>query len=146
MCCRSCWVAMLVFGILGCITRGSRSTHRFVGAVGQRGVLPAPASPPFTSLRGMDVFTSHERELASRAACSPGLSISPLQRLHLGTLTGCTSCKLFVPPPTVSDSRRSFSRDHKIANHRSRSHHLSHFCLPAPQTTQSPTGFKRSRA
>lgn len=126
--------------------RGSMFTHRFVGAVGQRNVLPVPASPPLTSLRGMDVFTSHQRELASRAACSPGLSISPLQKLHLGTLTGCTSCKLFVPPPTASNSHRTSTRDHKTANHRSRSHHLSHFCLPAPQTTQSPTEFKRSQA
>lgn len=126
--------------------RGSTSTHRFVGAVGQGSVLPVPASLPFASLRGMDVFTSHERELASRAACSPGLSISPSQKLHLGTLSGCTSCKLFVPPPTVSNSHRSSTRDHKTANRRSRSHHLSHFCLPAPQTTQSPTEFKRSQA
>lgn len=123
-----------------------RGFHRFVEAVGQRTVLLVPASPPFTSLRGMDVLTSHERELASRAACSLGLRISPSQKLHLGTLAGCTSCKLFVPPPTASSSHRNFTRDHKIANHRSRSHHLSHFCLPAPQTTQSPTGFKRSQA
>lgn len=86
-------------------------------------------------------------KLSSTAACSQGLtSITSPQKLHLGTLARCTSCKLLVPPPTASDLHRSFTRDHKIANHRSRSHHLSQFCIPAPQTTQSPTEFKRSPA
>lgn len=86
-------------------------------------------------------------KLPSAAGCSPSLpGITSPWKLHLGTLASCISCKLFVPPPTRSYLHRSFTRDHKITNHRSRSCHLSQFCVPAPQTTQSPTRFKRSQA